>query len=492
MTIRFKLLLIYGALISLLLAAGAYSIVAVTSWNRAAEDLSLIHEQRLMAEMLRADINRQINYALDFLLGDSKAESSFRQSIKNFEKYIAILNNAVQDSSELEYISSLEETRYELVWIMEHFFKQSELSNESNWRDQATERLSEIGDEVSDDVASLNLYYRFEEDKRIDASRAAGEFATVIIVLTAIIAVFQFIALAILSQRWLVRPIGNFNKAAEAISNGDFEFKIDENNNDEWGKLAADINNMAKSLKTYENRLLAHERSEVMDEFAAYASHNIRNPLAGIRAAAQVAFNENKDLSPDSTETFSDIINTIDRLDAWLKRLLEFAAPLDLEIKLSNINDLVKEAIQMSSGQYTNKSITVEYNLSENLPDIFIDPVLFEQAVAAIFSNAFDAVDNKGKIIIETSVFSNDGQPDEIQISIQDNGAGIPDLIRPKLFKAFSTSKDKGTGLGLAQAKKIINLHDGTIRLDSHKDSGTLVTMRLPVIIESNIQSGKS
>jgi len=486
--IRSKLLLIYGLLLSLLLAAGAYSILAATSWNRAAEDLSSIHEQRLMAEMLRADINRQINYALDFLLGESNAEISFNQSIENSEKSIRLLREAVRDSSELEYISSLEETQYELVWIMERFFKQSELLNKLDWRDRATDRLDEIADEVSDDVASLNLYYRSEENERINISKDAGEFAKLVIAVTAIIAVLQFIALAFLTQRWLVRPISSFNKAAEAISNGDFDYKIKAKNNDEWGKLAADINNMARSLKTYENRLLAHERSEVMDEFAAYASHNIRNPLAGIRAAAQVSISENNDLSTESIETFSEIINTIDRLDAWLKRLLEFAAPLDLDVKLSNINELVREAVQMCSGQYTDKTVTFEYNLSEKLPNILIDPILFEQAVAVIATNALDAVDNKGKIIIETSFCSNDGQTNEVQISIRDNGVGIPDFIRPKLFKAFSTSKDKGTGLGLAQAKKIINLHDGTIRLDSDKDSGTLVTMRLPIKNMSNVQ----
>jgi signal transduction histidine kinase len=463
--------------------------MAATSWNKAASDLSIIHEQRLMAEMLRADINREINYSLDFLLGDSSAELSFKETVNNTEKNIQRLRNAIRDSSELEYISSLEETQYELVWIMERFFKQSELPNGTDWKDRATERLDEMADEVSDDVASLNLFYRSEENTRIEASKNAGEFATLVIAVTAIIAVLQFIALAFLSQRWLVRPIGVFNKAAEAISNGNFDFVIDESKNDEWGKLANGINNMAKSLKTYEHRLLAHERSEVMDEFAAYASHNIRNPLAGIRAAAQVSLIEDKKLTADAQETLGEIISTIDRLDAWLKRLLEFATPLELNFILSNVNGLVKEAVQMSFGSNTDKAVSVEYKLADNLPEVLIDPVLFEQAVAAIAANAFDAVDNNGKIIIETSLASNDSQPTEILIKIHDNGIGIPDFIRPKLFKAFSTSKDKGTGLGLAQAKKIINLHDGSISLDSDKENGTLVTMRLPIVSDQKHQT---
>jgi two-component system sensor histidine kinase HydH len=295
------------------------------------------------------------------------------------------------------------------------------------------------------------------------------------------VALLQFIALVILSQRWLVRPIGDLNKAAAAISGGNLDINIEFPGRNEWGELADSINKMADSLKETLQKLTVHERSAAMGELAAYASHNIRNPLAGIRAAAQVMIGELKTEDNDLSQSLQEIIETIDRMDNWLKRLLEFARPLEPQVEPTDINKLVKESVEIAGKSYAHKQTRFDWRLSENLPLSPVDPILLEQAITAIAANSFEAVDSQGKISVKTFLQEIEDKK-TLEISVSDNGKGVPSEIQPKLFRAFMTSKDGGTGLGLAQAKKIIDIHGGEINLESSAGNGTVVTVRIPFI----------
>jgi signal transduction histidine kinase len=342
--------------------------------------------------------------------------------------------------------------------------------------------LREIGDEVSDDVVTLNRYYSQQQSNKLNAASGAGKTVAWVIGAISALALLQFIALVVLSQRWLVKPIGDLNRAAAVISGGNLDINIEKN---EWGELADSINKMADSLKETLQQLAIHERSAAMGELAAYASHNIRNPLAGIRAAAQVIISESKSDYNETSQSLQEIIETIDRLDNWLKRLLEFARPLEPQIEPTDINKLVKESVGIAGKSYAHKKTRFDWRLSENLPISPVDPILLEQAVMAIAANSFEALDSQGMISIKTCLQESENKK-AIEISIWDNGKGVSPEIQPKLFRAFMTSKDGGTGLGLAQAKKIIDIHGGEINLESSPGSGTAVTIRIPLKSDFN------
>jgi signal transduction histidine kinase len=238
---------------------------------------------------------------------------------------------------------------------------------------------------------------------------------------------------------------------------------------------------MTASLKESLQRLAAHERSAALGELAAYAAHNIRNPLAGIRAAAQVLIGDNKTINKELSESLTEIIETIDRLDLWLKRLLEYARPLEPHIEHVDINRLVTESVNTASRTYSEKHPRLIWELSKNLPDLPVDSILMEQAFTAIAANAFEAINTNGLVSIKTELIERDGHSEHMEIIISDDGRGVSKEIQPKLFRAFMTSRDGGTGLGLAQAKKIVDLHGGEIGLESSPGRGTSVAIRLPV-----------
>jgi two-component system NtrC family sensor kinase len=316
------------------------------------------------------------------------------------------------------------------------------------------------------------------------AAADAGTFAGYVIGITAIMAGIQFIALTFLLQRWLVRPIIMLNDTTRSISEGNLDTRIDLTSKDEWGQLSAAIEKMTSSLKISQQRLRAQERFAALGEIAAYSAHNIRNPLAGIRAATQVMLNELGLADADARQSLKEIMDTIDRVDIWLKRLLEFAKPLELEYSPTDINLLIKEALRLAGRPFEEKNVKVDWCLAPELPVISIDSVLVEQALVAIAANAYEAINDNGKIKIETSIIED---MESISISISDNGTGVPDHIKPKLFRAFMTSKEGGTGLGLAQARKIVDMHGGEINLESLPEKGTTVSILLPVKNEKGL-----
>lgn len=484
MKIRSKLLLIYGIMITSLLLVGAFCIWAIVSWRGAATELSQIHEQSLRAERLRAETHRQIYHALDYLNGEENARQDFLKIQQITPDILEILRSKALTIEEKDHIEGLAETHYELVWIMQKYFERGEdLITDQNLP-AARARLREIGDEVTDDVASLSQYYRTQENNRMAAAADAGTFAGYVIGITAIMAGIQFIALTFLLQRWLVRPIIMLNDTTRSISEGNLDTRIDLTSKDEWGQLSTAIEKMTSSLKISQQRLRAQERFAALGEIAAYSAHNIRNPLAGIRAATQVMLNEFGESEADARQSLREIMSTIDRVDIWLKRLLEFAKPLELQYSPADINLLVTEALKLAGRPYERKDVKLDWRLAPELPVISIDPVLVEQALVAIAANAYEAINDNGKIKIETSIIED---IESISISISDNGKGVPDDIQPRLFRAFMTSKEGGTGLGLAQARKIIDMHGGEINLESLPGKGTTVSIRIPVRNESGL-----
>jgi signal transduction histidine kinase len=121
------------------------------------------------------------------------------------------------------------------------------------------------------------------------------------------------------------------------------------------------------------------------------------------------------------------------------------------------------------------KDIEVQKRYAEDINTISVDPSMIKQALINIFQNAIDAMEPKGRLMIS---LKNDG--DSLVIEIDDNGSGIDEEDLPYVFNPFFTKKNSGTGLGLTQVKKIIDQHNGEIKILSRKDEGTQFVITLP------------
>ena len=245
---------------------------------------------------------------------------------------------------------------------------------------------------------------------------------------------------------------------------------------------------MMQSLSLMQQQVRTQERLGAIGEVAAYTAHNIRNPLASICAMAQVALGD-ADSSPSLKDSLTDIIHCVDKMEEWVARLLGFARPLSREAAPCDLNQVAREVLMLLDGTAKRRDIRLSFQPCEIMPLISGDPSLLEQASYAIISNSLEAMASPGQVEVLTSCLPDSTSPEWVVITVRDTGAGIPPDLLPRVFKPLVTSKSGGSGLGLAQAKKIIDLHLWQIDIPSVVGQGTTMTIKLP-IAKHGIQHG--
>ncbi len=476
MTIRSKLLIGYGTALVVAVVIGVSSLMALLSWRESADTLSRISSQRAYSERVRAELILLISNARSSTVSESKREKMFARTDARIDALIKVLEDSSLTETENDHVQGLRETHDELVWLM-----RGKLAKQVGSHPEFEERLDEIVVEVTDDVDVLNQFYRDEMTAAFQSASSATTKTTYVVVSVGVASMLVLLVALGLMRRWLSTPIVGITTATAAISAGDFTVTAPEGDSDEWGALGRDINRMAESLRQFESRLRDQERLAALGEVAAYAAHNIRNPLAGVRAAAQVLQVELPQSESDSHASIAEMIESIDRLDIWVQRMMTFAKPLDYHPQSADVNMTVEATIRLSQSAIEEKRINLDCRLGEKLPHVYADVSLLEQAYSAILSNAIDAVSESGCVTVVSDVVVDDNGSSVVSVTISDNGPGVSEEMQGKLFRLFASGKDNGSGLGLAQAKRIFEAHNGSIHVENSSGTGCTVRTELPV-----------
>ncbi len=476
MNIKSKLFISYSILLVIFMIVSSISFDAIKRWNKTADNLKSIQEYSTHVNKIRSLMYRQINLGRDFIDDNSITAERIIELSSLIETTLVQFHDKPLTEVEISHFEALEETAVELDWIFKGIIVQKEKNDTEFNKANARKSLSEIVDEISDDIFILNKLYRNQITESIESSKHAGEKAVYLIFLSIAVVLILLIILFVLNQRWLVKPIDEVNKITQKISNGNFATRFDSVQNDEWGDLAKSINNMARSLQKYEIQYRSKERILALGEVAAYTAHNLQNPLAGIRAAVQYLTSK-KEATKEQIEYYNDIIDSIDRLNLWIKRFLDFAKPLDLVKKTINVNSIVELALKSVKSKIEFSKVSINFE-SGNIPEINGDAILLEQLLSVFINNAIEA--NSSKIEIKTISETDKDGYESVLLTIADNGDGIAEDVKKKLFQAFVTTKQSGTGLGLAQAKKIVDLHYGELTIESAEKIGTNINIKIP------------
>ncbi len=232
-----------------------------------------------------------------------------------------------------------------------------------------------------------------------------------------------------------------------------------------------------EELRSAQSRLIEAERLAAIGELSAAVAHGIRNPLAGIKAAAQFASLELPAGHP-LHENIADIIGESDKLEARIKTLLDFSKPFEPRRAPCQVQQIIAGAVASLRNQMVAQQIDLAVDVDPALPAVVLDYAQIEQVLLALLSNAVEAMPSGGRITI-TGRRAADGQ--RIRLEVADTGPGIAPEHVPRIFNLFFTTKSSGTGFGLAVVKKIVERHDGTIAVDSSVGQGTRFTIELPV-----------
>jgi PAS domain S-box-containing protein len=235
---------------------------------------------------------------------------------------------------------------------------------------------------------------------------------------------------------------------------------------------------MEKLVET-QDKLVRSERLAAIGEAAAYLSHEIKNPLMVIGGFARQVEKSLSDEDDDNRRKLKIIQDEARRLELMLTDVRDFTRPSRPQKELQDINSIIENTLVLLENDFKEKGISCEKSLDSDLPPIFLDPRQIEQLLINLAKNALEAMPNGGKFFI--SSWREDKQ---VKVSALDSGTGIPSEIAEKIFNPFFTTKKKGTGLGLAVCRKIIEDHEGEIYVQSKEGKGTKVTIILPIYEE--------
>jgi two-component system, NtrC family, sensor histidine kinase HydH len=252
-----------------------------------------------------------------------------------------------------------------------------------------------------------------------------------------------------------------------------------------WGQIVlfrdlTEVRSLQREIET--NRRLAS-----IGMLAAGVAHEIRNPLSSIKGFATY-FKERYRNHPDDQKTAEIMIQEVDRLNRVITQLLEFARPLAIQKKRIPLQILINHSLQMVETQAQEKNITIEKTLASEPLEAVVDPDRMKQVLLNLYLNAMQSMEGKGGMLTVTLSREKGPQP-SMKISVKDTGTGIAKEDIEHVFDPYFTTKQSGTGLGLAIVHKIIESHQGEIRVESEPGHGTTVSFYLP-LFEGRRESG--
>jgi two-component system, NtrC family, nitrogen regulation sensor histidine kinase NtrY len=281
----------------------------------------------------------------------------------------------------------------------------------------------------------------------------------------------------------ITRPVTKLMAGAKEVAAGNWSARVDLRSKDDIGQLAAAFNQMTEQLVEQRDRLVQTERVAAWRELARRLAHELKNPLfplqitvENLRRARNKDSEEFDEVFEESTET---LLAEIENLKGIIGRFSDFARMPKPELRPVDVNEVVRTVVRLFEAQFSavgRPPITPELHLEANLPAIQADPLLLHRAIENLVLNAMDAMPSGGVLALATS--RRDGC---VLIEIVDTGSGLTTEECERLFTPYYTTKQHGTGLGLAVVQSVISDHGGTISVESETGVGTTFRIELPI-----------
>ena len=231
-------------------------------------------------------------------------------------------------------------------------------------------------------------------------------------------------------------------------------------------------------LAEQREQLLAEVRQgdqrKAVATLAAGLAHEIKNPLTSIRTFTE--YLDARYMDADFRAKFQKIVGgEVERINLIAQRLLEFAKPAPLTLRLTDLSQLLDDTLEFLGNEFVQHQVDVSRSY-DSRPHVFADPQQLKQVFLNLFLNSLQAMNGCGRLEVHATV-----EGSKAVVSIRDDGSGIAPKDLPHVFEPFFTTKPSGTGLGLSVVQGIINEHGGTIHVASQPGSGTTVTLHLPI-----------
>src|SRR6266705_3160106 len=484
MTLQRKLLLGFALMVLPTLFVGVQAIRTNALERGTLETLG----QRLARSRTYADVEdamfNQTQVIWRYLGGDPTAKQEFPLTVQvvdfRFDRWTADL-----PPDEVKLADAVRRIEADIQAVAARVFQ----LHDAGRRDQAAlVARRELLERLQPTLASVNREI-YRQARELSVQGAVAQMRSIVEAKRRVLWATVFVALvAGLLASWLIsrdlaRPLTELRHAMAVVGAGDLEHTIAQaivsRSSDEIGDLARAFARMTEQLRQSRAQLVQSEKLASIGQMAAAVAHGLRNPLASLRAAAQLA--RHRVDAPAAREQLDAIIEQVDRLDVRIAHLLQFSRPAPFHPLRESVRTLVEGALSGFAELLRQRRVEVAVNCAAALPEIRVDPMRLEQALTEIVSNALDAMPDGGRLEIATRPEGAGVGANGVVIEISDSGGGIPPEILPTVCEPFFTTRPEGTGLGLAIAKRYVEEAGGRLEIASAVGRGTAVRVWLPV-----------
>jgi signal transduction histidine kinase len=323
--------------------------------------------------------------------------------------------------------------------------------------------------------------------KSFDQSTAFLNSLNSLLLAVGLTAVLGGSALVFFLSHTFTKPLGNLVAGVRALEKGDFHYKLEARGGDEAAEVTRAFNRMRANLLKTQQELLDSERLATIGRMASSISHDLRHSLAAIVANAEFLC-ESRLSTDQREELYQEVRTAVNQMTELIDSLLEFSRTREnLRPTYGSVKDAIERVVTQVRSHPHYRPVKVTVTQQGNSTGWF-DSRKLERAFYNLLVNACESISGnvEGEIQIELVEI-----PEGIRIRIADNGRGIPESIRSKLFEPFvSYGKENGTGLGLTVVQKIVQDHGGDIEVESTSSSGTVFRITLPLISSASANTG--
>lgn len=289
------------------------------------------------------------------------------------------------------------------------------------------------------------------------------------------------LVLAVASALWIAgglsRPLRELARVSSRIATGQHQLRLAELRGREAGAVASAFNNMLDQLETARQELAHAASLAAVGELSASLVHEMRSPMSSIKLnleALRQAAGDDADLD----ELGRIAARQTQRLERMLDDLLQYGKPLELRRGTVKLDELAAETVAAARLGAGENDVRLTVRAAPELPEVQADPELLQRALGNLLDNAVKASPEGGAV--EVAIDPDPARAGHVKIAVTDAGAGIPEDIQGQLFRPFFTTRDGGTGLGLANVKKIAEYHGGVVNAENCAAGGACFSISLP------------
>ncbi len=247
-------------------------------------------------------------------------------------------------------------------------------------------------------------------------------------------------------------------------------------------EMANRVSETVQRLQVSQQRIMRSEQMTAIGQLAAGLAHEIRNPLTAMRSLVQMARQSGGASALDDQDI--EILGVeIERLNELVQTFLDFARPPKLSRKIVDLGAIIQRTVQLTQSRIDRQGIKIELHMPESGTELSADPQQLQQVMLNLVINAIESQPSGGQIEIRLRELPSTEMLREVEIQIADRGTGIPPAILDRIFDPFFSTKDAGTGIGLAICQRIIEDHSGSIIPQNRPQGGAIFTIRLPALL---------